>query len=220
MKYFSTPLITIVHMVLLMSISCSSETRSSDQVTWSEQAHSISYQDRHRLIRVCSPDSSKIVIIDDMNLAVTVQGDTVPGTDDIGVSTLAELSWAENSKGFFITESLGGATGEWRVTAFLIRNGEVHRMDIAENAINEFKKTYECKKAEEPNIFGITWMNGTERILLVAQVPPHSSCPEMGNLMGYIVSVTSGDIIEEIDQKELLSEWKGHLGERFDYISK
>jgi hypothetical protein len=155
-----------------------------------------------------------------MKLDVVAENDTLAGLEVVGVVGLAELGWSPNSMGFFVNESLGGAVGEWRVAVYLLDNGKIRAVDAAKVAMIEFSKSYNCLGGEDPNIGAIKWLEGSNRLLLVAEVPPHSSCPEMGNIEGYIVDIPSGSIIKILNERELLTNWGSSLGKRFEHKLK
>lgn len=52
-------------------------------------------------------------------------------------------------------------------------------------------------------------------VVMDGRRPPHSSCPEMGKIRGYLVEVPSGKIIREYAERDLRARWGWHLGYRF-----
>jgi len=182
---------------------------------WSKEAVSISYAKPERKIEIPSPDGREKVLIQGVSLSVAMGGNRLRGTEDVGVSALAELLWSSDSIAFAITESFGGEVGDWHVTVYMIEKGVVQRLAVSNEVVKSFKSYYRCTEPEEPNIGAITWLNGSRDLLLVAQVPPHSSCPEMGKVRGYLVEVPTGQITKEFDEKELRDLFGGCLGSRF-----
>jgi hypothetical protein len=187
---------------------------------WSKEATSLSFEKGIRQIKNISPGEKKIAIIDGVKLLVMMEGKTLPGIEDAGVSTLAELLWAPDSTAFSITESYGGVVGDWHVTVYEIRDERVQRLNITADVVKSFKKHYKCKESEEPNVGAIEWLNGGKQLLLVAEVPPHSSCPRMGKLRGYIVKIPTGRIAEEFSERKLRSNWGPYLGNRLNHMSE
>lgn len=201
--------------IVLSSTNCISKEMTKDGASWSKEASILSYRDETRLIKLASPDGKKTAIVGELSIDVMVDGTTLPGTENYGVTSIAELGWAPDSKAFFVTQSLGGAVGEYRVTIFLIGTDSVRSLNIASEAMTEFEKRYECIEPVEPNIGAVKWVDGSKNLLLVTEVPPHSICPEMGKLEGYIVAVPTGRIIKEFSERELRAEYGQFLGTRF-----
>lgn len=188
------------------------------EAQWSIESTALQYRGGIRHVEVMSPDRKKIVIVDDVKLSVVMDGKHLPGLDNVGVASLSELEWSPDSRAFFINESYGGAIGDWHVKVYLIGDDKtVRRVDIAKKVVSRFEKQYQCKEPEEPNIGAVKWFNGEKHLLLVAQVPPHSSCPEMGKIRGYVVEIPTGKIIKELDGDTLKIEWGTFLGKRLKH---
>ncbi len=186
-----------------------------DAATWSTGAADVSRVPGDRKTVVVSPDSKKSIVIDRHGFYVTEGGTRLPGMeDDAGFDVLAELTWAPDSSAFVVTWSDGGIVGTWRVNVYLVDGSRVRRVDPTAEVVKHFKTQYRCDGSEEPNVAAIRWAKGSQRLLLVAEVPPHSSCPEMGKVMGYMVSVPKGAILERFSHGQLKRQWGRHLGER------
>jgi len=188
----------------------------SDPTTgvWSAEAVPASYANGIRKMEIPAPDKQKIARIEGTTLHVTVNGHPLPMTNDIGVEPVAELAWAPDSSGFFITESDGGLVGSWQVSVFLVGKTLIQKANVTQEVERQFKKTYTCKESEEPNVAGIGWLKGSQQLLVVAEVPPHSSYQDMGKIMGYVISTSNGEILMELRQGELSAHWEPYLGSR------
>ena len=156
-----------------------------------------------------------MVIVEGVRFGVVMDGKRLTGTEQKGISTLAELAWSPDSRAFFITESYGGAVGDWHVWIYVIQGATLRFHHVTQEVVKQFKKHYQCEEPEEPNVGAVTWVKDSAQLLVVAEVPPHSTCPEMGKVRGYIVEVPTGKIVEEFDQKELRARWGRYLGQRF-----
>ncbi|MFA7060097.1 MAG: hypothetical protein WC156_04690 [Pedobacter sp.] len=130
---------------------------------------------------------------------------------------LTEVLWAPDSRGFTINVSDGGLVGTWEAHVYSIdQDGNPIPHNIRKLIFPITNKFLKCEPKEVAN-FGITaWLNGSKEILIVAEVPPHSSCRNMGAIIGFQISVKSGKIIERISEKELRKKWKSYLGCRFE----
>jgi hypothetical protein len=181
---------------------------------WATEAIDLSYTQEIRRIEMPSPDNGKIAIVENEGLRVMSSGRLLAGTEHEGVYSLAELVWAPDSTAFFITLSDGGIVGTWETRVYLIEKEKVRRVNVTQVVASRFQKQYKCLEPEEPNIAGIKWLDGARKLLLVAEVPPHSSCPEMGKVAGYIVAIPNGKIIQEFGKKKLKADWSQYLGPR------
>jgi len=213
-----------LRILLLLIVLCSpffaSKESASQEAQWSKEATTLAYKTGTRRIEILSPDGMKAAVIDGVALDVVMEGKRLPGIEDAGVSTLAELAWAPDSIAFFVTESYGGWVGDWHVRVFVIEDGKAHRMAITNEVVKSFKKHYRCKEPQDPNIGAVKWLNGSTKLLIVAEVPPHSNCPEMGKLRGYIVEIPTGKIVEQFDEKKLRADWGQYLGKRLSHKQK
>jgi hypothetical protein len=182
---------------------------------WSREATLLRYKGETRKVEVIASDRRKTAVVEGVSVFVKADGRRLLGTENEGVSTLAELAWASDSTAFYMTQSLGGAVGEWRVAVYEVEKESVRVRDVTQEVMKQFKKHYKCKEPEEPNVGAVKWLNGSKELLVIAEVPPHSSCPEMGKVRGYLVEVLSGKITQEFGERELRARWGRYLGQRF-----
>lgn len=155
-----------------------------------------------------SPDKKSTVNISGYTVTVLKGNSKLRGLDKEGVIEPAELLWAPNSESFFINEDDGGATGTWLVALYVIIDEGVRRHDVTKLVTARMQSLYPCENKEQPNIAGLKWSKDSTVLYIVAQVPPHSSCKEMGRYVGFVVSVATGRITSEItDKTTLVREW-------------
>jgi hypothetical protein len=115
-----------------------------------------------------------------------------------------------------INVSDGGLVGTWEAYLFLLdANDRPVARDIQRLVRPLADKLLLCEPGEVANIGVASWVNGSSEILVVAEVPPHSSCRNMGGIFGFFVSVQSEKIIERIPEDVLRKKWAGTLGCRF-----
>jgi hypothetical protein len=98
--------------------------------------------------------------------------------------------------------------------AYMVSGAGIRPVNIGRHVLKDFKRHYKCWEPELPNVGAVAWIEGSAKLLLAAQVPPHSSCREMGKLRGYVVSVPRGAILESMDEKVLRDRWEDLLGWR------
>ncbi len=129
---------------------------------------------------------------------------------------LMEVLWAPDSRHFAVNVSDGGLVGTWEAKFYSVDTNErpVSR-DIQKIVKVLSNKLLECDPKEEANIGAVAWLNDGKEVLMIAEVPPHSSCRNMGTIFGFRVSVKSGRIIERISEKGLRKKWADVMGCRF-----
>ncbi len=182
------------------------------------------YPQGGRSIDVLSPDGTLLLQVRESMLTVALAKHSSEQIGaDIPLYSLAEVLWAPDSKAFALTSSDGGWVGSWSVVVYRVRGRDLEKVNIAEQAFAEFGKrtvarTRDCE-VEEPNIGAVAWLDGSSRLLVLAEAPPHSSCCDMGHLQGYALEVPTGKILARYSQAELAREFRGRLGARFQRTS-
>jgi hypothetical protein len=168
-----------------------------------------------RHLRVLAPDGQVEFRIHD------TEGYVIRGSDrrsePIGVQSLAEVLWAADSTAFALTESDGGLIGTWSVTVYNVAKPGITRLTAADAAVRADYRQRVMKHAcpdEVPNVAAVSWVHGSKQLALVAEVPPHSSCRQMGRIYGYVVRLPSGYIVRRLSTAEVRSAWRKDLGSR------
>jgi hypothetical protein len=127
----------------------------------------------------------------------------------------AELLWAPDSRAIAVTADDGGAAGTYEASVLIKgvkgRRWRWRRVDFSQRIATLFKPRMHCDDDEIPNVGAVGWTSG-KRLIAVAQVPPHSSCANMGFVAGYIVDVPSGDVLMDIDLRTLRERYGRMLG--------
>jgi hypothetical protein len=112
-----------------------------------------------------------------------------------------EIGWSPTSALFFVTYSDGGAVGTYHISTYRISAGNIKRIDLATAVRRDFQSRYpKCFEPEEPNIFGVAWSADSTKLLVAAEVLPHSNCDDMGTFNLYAVAVSNGAIIGRFSQ--------------------
>jgi hypothetical protein len=204
-------------LTILILLLCFVDLSCAEPARWSRDAVSFLFAPRGEDVRVLAPDGKRIALFHDFRIDVIEGSERLIEEGRLGIPYFSELLWSPDSNGFVVTESDGGDVGSWRTWVYLIEGRRVRWFDPSKFVVNEFKKHYECMEPEEPNIGAITWIGSSKNLLLVAEVPPHSTCPEMAMVMGYIIEIPSGTIKREISEEKLFADWSQYLGRRFSY---
>lgn len=187
---------------------------------WSRAATALCFSDGIRQVSIPAPAGERVAQVSGYKISILESGKALAGLDQEGVFSLAELGWSDDGRALFVSESEGGIVGTWMTVVYLVEGDGVARVTVGEEVREHFMQRYQCEVAddpesnEEPNIAAITWLDGSRRLLMVAEVPPHSSCAQMGWFMGYEIAVPSGDIVQTYETAELVKRWRPELGKR------
>jgi len=178
-----------------------------------------------REIRIASPDGQKAVHVVGDHWVVEV-GNKILSLDHKTsyVSFYpAELAWAPDSNAFYIVQS--DATSEingFHTELFGIEQQELKPL-VAINRLvgDDLARRYKClplasgsDPEDYPNIAGLKWMDGSAKIVVIAEVVPHSSCEHMGYFGGYVVSVSDGTVVNRYSPQDVMTRWPTVVGTR------
>jgi len=120
--------------------------------------------------------------------------------------------WAPDSRHFVANASDGGVVGTWNATVFAVRQGRAHRLAPLRDVQLAANRLARCEEPETANLGVAAWLAGGAEMLVVAQVPPHSSCRNMGQMHGYRVATGSGRILESLSHATMRKRWGRTLG--------
>ena len=165
--------------------------------------------------RIEAPDGKHAIVPADPSLSLV--GDRGSAARELGLSlSLTEILWAPDSRRFAATTSDGGLVGTWRLFVSTIGRGGKPRHRELSDAIQRETRTFgRCYGGPETrNVGAAGWLNADE-LLVIAEVPPHSSCSDMGAITGFRVSVRSGKVLERVPERKLRDDFRGLLGCRF-----
>jgi hypothetical protein len=197
--------------ILMMVITAAArDERCNDFAPyWSTHARQLSCRGEGPVV-ITAPNKEATLTVTDENIDVKVRGKTI---DQITVMPLLEVAWSPDSHSFFTTESDGGLVGGWYIRVYVLSDGSVREEDFSDTVRKRFQRQVHRLTAEIPNVAGIKWIDGAT-LLAVAEVPPHSSCRNMGHFSGYAISIKSGRILREYTEKQVRRRWGTTLGGR------
>jgi hypothetical protein len=135
----------------------------------------------------------------------------------------AELGWAPDSKAFYIVQS--DATSEingFRTAIFVVGDGAVRRVNSVNTIVaNDFLQYHRCigfltthDPEDYPNVAAFAWLNSSARLLIIAELVPHSSCRPMGYFAGYLVSINETRVLQKLSPQQIKEGWGGVMGPR------
>ena len=124
-----------------------------------------------------------------------------------------EFLWAPDSSALAVTYSEGGNPGDFRLALYRFGAGQEGPLDIAATARADFMNHYpRCSGPRSPDLAAIAWLDGASRLLVAAQVQPHSDCDDRGTFALYEVSVPDGKILAKYGQLEAKRRFGDKLG--------
>ncbi|WIG56700.1 MAG: hypothetical protein OJF61_002488 [Rhodanobacteraceae bacterium] len=161
-------------------------------------------------INVPSPDGTKLLSVLGNRLTVKSRNGAVLAAP-IEIESLAGVEWAPNSQRFEVTESDAGVVGTWSTVVYDVTPLTLRRHDVGSIVAAQFlERPGAC--TEQPNIVTSGWL-GSEKLLIVAQAPDHSSCgKDMGAIRGYEVRATDGHVLHVYDASDLREKFAGLIG--------
>ncbi len=113
-----------------------------------------------------------------------------------------EALWSPDSSAFFLNYSTGGLVGNFEVRVYYPSPEGLGAFDPSVAAKKDFLAHYpKCFNPEAPNLAGVAWLTAS-RILVAAEVLPHSNCDAMGTFATYEVDLPSGTIARKHGQLE------------------
>jgi hypothetical protein len=81
-------------------------------------------------------------------------------------------------------------------------------------AVADFKQRFPNCPDEHPNVAAVDWLQGSAELALVVQMPCHSSCSDMCQIIGYVINPVTGIIARRLSATEVRREWAGAIGPR------
>ena len=129
---------------------------------------------------------------------------------------LLEVSRSKDSKHIFVNGSDGGVVGTWLTYVYYVDGGQVvEQKNLLKEVRPRAQGIQQCDSTEPMNIGTVSWADIPGEILIVAEVPNHSSCANMGVMRGYRIEIKTGKIKEELSESSFRKKWKLDLGCRF-----
>jgi hypothetical protein len=107
------------------------------------------------------------------------------------------------------------ALSGWDVDIFEVNSaGQVLRFKVSELIRSAARSFPVCDAPEDVNVALVSWSPQADIALLVAEVPPHSSCKNMGALRGFRIALMSKKILEVMPEPVLRRKWAHIMGEK------
>jgi hypothetical protein len=186
-----------------------------------------------RDIRVFSPDHKKAVHVIDEHWLVEIGGKklSLAATKSYVSDYPAELAWSPDSRAFYITQSDGTSELQgFHTEAYLVDEQGVRPLPHIDRIVHRrFDRRHKCLlyfagesgrpgdrfEDDYANVAGFKWVDGSSRLILVAEIPPDQACGEHRGYFGsYLLSTSDLRIIRQYSPEELVQEWGASIGFR------
>jgi hypothetical protein len=203
----------VIVLALLVSIFPAYCAQHRNEGFYSKAAHPI--WDRlagsPKPIVIPSPDSRSRAVArwldhggkgDDEHVVLDVEGAIGQLHLELGPGVGSELSWAADSKAFFVTSSNGGANGDYHLYVVDTFDGKLESRELTKLVSRDFGHPFRCGWKESPNVVGIGWVGNSHRLWVAAEVINHSNCDSFGTFRAYEVDPTEMRIVRSLNQLE------------------
>ena len=195
---------------------CSPGRWSKDAVDLSSRSVKAPYESRD--LRVRAPDPKRVAwVVKDHWWIEMPEGKLSARPKGAGVLYPAEIAWSKDSQALFITQSVGFSTG-YETQVYQIEGGRLISLERLNTVVRrDFDRRHKCVEGDignAPNVAGLKWLENSDRLLIVAEVPPVGICKDAGYFGGYEISISSGHIVRRFSPKELEDRWGDTLGDR------
>lgn len=167
-------------------------------------------------IRIPSPDDMKAVTAtydmkaDLLQLTVAAGGKQFKVKLEGGVGS--ELAWSPDSEAFFVTWSTAGLTGEYHTLVVYVSEQGLRKVHLDLAARRAFGHPVPCIGPTLVNVVGVAWLEGSQRMLVAAQVPPLNICDSYNTFRAYEVSLPAAVVIKPYGQLAAKKKFWTYLG--------
>lgn len=138
----------------------------------------------------------------DGEVTLRVRGKLGSGTVPLGPGVGSELLWAPNSRAFAVTTSDGGANGLYRAIVVAPGRGGLKVTDLSPLIRSAFGHPVKCGWPEYPNVAIVQWRDGSQKVIVAAEIIAHSNCDSFGTFKAYEVDWRARRITRTFDQIE------------------
>jgi hypothetical protein len=189
---------------------------STDAIDLSSRKVKEPYKDRG--IQIDSPDHQKSFHVVNDHWWVEVGAKRVSLSQQVSdLLCPAEMAWAPDSRTFFITSSIGYSTG-YRTNVYRVTEDKLLAITEFSSVVQkDFDRHHRCfdgRVGNAPNVAGFKWLGGSDRLLVIAEVPPVGICKEAEYFGGYEIALESRQIFQRFSPQQLSDRWGEVLGER------
>jgi hypothetical protein len=124
----------------------------------------------------------------------------------------AELAWSPDSKAFFVTWSDAGLDGEYHTLVYYVSEHGLRKVNLDLATKRAFGHPVPCLGSTLVNVVGVAWVEGSQRMLVAAQVPPLSICDSYNTFKAFEVSLPAAVVIKPYGQVPAKKKFWTYLG--------
>ncbi len=125
----------------------------------------------------------------------------------------AEVLWSPDSAAFGVTQTEGGGGIGYRVYLFFVGEDGIRRVDVSPLVEKAFPMPGKCEVPVGPNTALVDWLQqGSERVLVAAEVVPVSICQCRGVFRLYEISIPNLRIEASYSQRDAKRKFSQSLG--------
>jgi len=124
----------------------------------------------------------------------------------------AEVTWSPDSSAFAVTQTEGGGGFGYRVYIFYVEPSGLRKLAVSAPIEKAFGTPTRCEVPVPPNTGFVTWLSGSKRILIAAEVVPVSVCQCGGMFRVYEVHLSDLQIIASYGQSLAKKKFADVLG--------
>jgi hypothetical protein len=123
-----------------------------------------------------------------------------------------EVTWSPDSSAFAVTQTEGGGGIGYRVYVFYVKATGLRKLTVSTPIEKAFGTPTKCEVPVRPNTGFVTWLAGSERVLVAAEVVPVSICECSGLFRLYEVHLPDLRIVNSFDQSAAKKKFEAVLG--------
>jgi hypothetical protein len=169
-----------------------------------------------RHLEIASPDGSLRLVVDGQEAQVFSK--KRPIGRSFSAARDEEIIWSPDSHALLFTVSFGGAGPVSAGFAAVQETTSTASSDLTATIRRDFVSRHSDDKCNSDiNVGGLSWVDGSDKAVLIAEVPPSPQCEESGGYFeAYVVSFPDGRIVERYSMNESIRRWRGVFGPRLD----
>jgi hypothetical protein len=126
-----------------------------------------------------------------------------------------EVLWSPDSKAVAITTCSGG-TGPCLAETFLVDDKGAQLDDNRPSPFEIVQETIAGHKGDvcytEASAVALTWLDGSDKIVLIALPTAHCNAHNGGHIEAFVVSLSEGKVVARVNMQETIRRWHSIFG--------
>jgi hypothetical protein len=169
-------------------------------------------------LEVPSPDGKKLLYVNDQDSTLYLKYDNRSAPQEFYAAFgTPEVLWSPDSKAVAITTCSGG-NGPCSVDTFLVSDKGALLEDKRLSPFEIVQKAFVVGHKEdmcytEAKVGALTWIDGSDKIVMITQVPTaHCEGHNGGHLEAFVVSLSERKLVSRFKMQETIRRWHGIFG--------